>query len=357
MRRGRIFFYLAFILLLGLVAVVVVFQRLRPGSDPTVTASGEETTPPPAVATVDVVVVSQPIARGATLSEEVLTVVPMQENLFMPGMYSAVAEVVGRQVKYDVQPNTPVLSSMLIEPGQQISQDGSVAAITIPRGMVAVSIPVDKLSTVSYAPRPGDHVNVIVTVSFVDLDPDFQSILPNNTGLVVAPGPTGESGPTNLTASINSPQGRAEIDPVLGQTIYVVPSERQRQRFVSQTLLQDAVVLQMGDFPWNDKGAAAQETPEGEAAQAEEGEAEVEQGPEIVPVTLIVSPQDAVTLNYLMATDATLALALRSAGDDSRVQTEAVTLQFLLDQYRIPIPVKLPYGFEHNQQAEAAPVP
>lgn len=355
MRRGRIFFYLAFILLLGLVAVVVVWQRLLPGSNPTVPASGEEIAPPPAaVNTVDVVVISQPVARGATLGEDMLTVVPTQENLFMPGMFSSLGEVVGRQVKYDVQPNTPLLNSMLIEPGQQLSQDGSVAAINIPRGMVAISIPIDKLSSVSYAPRPGDHVNVIVTVSFVDLDPDFQSILPNNTGVVVAPGPGGEAGPTNLTASVGGPQGRAEIDPVLGQTIYVIPSERQRQRTASQTLLQDAVVLQMGDFPLPGQEVVAQ--PE---TEAEEAPAEGEPPPVIVPerVTLIVSPQDAVTLNYLMATRATLSLALRSSGDDSRVQTEAVTLQFLLDQYRIPIPVKLPYGFENPQQAETSLAP
>jgi hypothetical protein len=49
-------------------------------------------------------------------------------------------------------------------------------------------------------------------------------------------------------------------------------------------------------------------------------------------------------LNYLMYSGAKLTLALRASGDDSRVETEAVTLQFLLDQYNIPVPVKLPYG-------------
>jgi pilus assembly protein CpaB len=63
-------------------------------------------------------------------------------------------------------------------------------------------------------------------------------------------------------------------------------------------------------------------------------------------VTLIVSPQDAISLNYLIYSGAQLTLALRSAGDASRIETEAVTLQFLLDQYNIPVPVKLPYGLE-----------
>ena len=41
-----------------------------------------------------------------------------------------------------------------------------------------------------------------------------------------------------------------------------------------------------------------------------------------------------------------LSLALRSAQDDTRVQTEAATLDFLLQQYNIPVPVKLPFGTE-----------
>ena len=63
-------------------------------------------------------------------------------------------------------------------------------------------------------------------------------------------------------------------------------------------------------------------------------------------LTLIVSPQDAVTLNYLIYAGAELTLALRNPKDTQANGTEAVTLSYLLDQYNIPIPVKLPYGFE-----------
>jgi pilus assembly protein CpaB len=63
-------------------------------------------------------------------------------------------------------------------------------------------------------------------------------------------------------------------------------------------------------------------------------------------ITLIVNPQDAVTLNYLIYAGSQLTLVLRPSGDDTRVQTEATTLDFLLKQYNIPVPVKLPYGME-----------
>jgi pilus assembly protein CpaB len=61
-------------------------------------------------------------------------------------------------------------------------------------------------------------------------------------------------------------------------------------------------------------------------------------------ITLIVDPQSAVTINYLLYSGAELTLALRAAGDTTIVSTEATTLQFLLDVYNIPIPAKLPYS-------------
>lgn len=73
--------------------------------------------------------------------------------------------------------------------------------------------------------------------------------------------------------------------------------------------------------------------------------------PTPVPLTnnflsLVVTPQDAVTMNYLLFSGAQLTLVLRATDDNTRVQTEAVTLQYLLTQYNIPVPVKLPYSFQ-----------
>ena len=73
-------------------------------------------------------------------------------------------------------------------------------------------------------------------------------------------------------------------------------------------------------------------------------------------MTLIVSPQDAVTLNYVMLNaGAKLNLVLRSASDTKQIKTEAVTLQFLMDQYNIPVPAKLPYGMEPRVDVLSAP--
>lgn len=366
MRRGRIFFYLAFILILGVVAVVVLGQKfLQPA--PT-TSPNTASTQAPVVDTVNVVVVTQRVPRGGLISDKVLGQVPIQRSLLIQGMFTNQNEVIGRQAKFDLDAGMTLTNGMLVQSADQLSATGSNAALAIPRGMVAVSIPIDSLSSVSYAPEAGDHVNVIVSMMFVDLDPDFQTKLPNNSAILVAPGPIKpETGPNAITAhysdsTVSQPSvGKTVLDSVLGQSLYAVPSEQQRPRQVAQTLLQDAVVLHVGEFshtpaqassatPTPQPGASEVKDQSGETtttkAQADAQKAAAAAAEMPQSITLVVSPQDAVTLNYLLNTHARLTLALRSANDDSRVQTEAVTLQFLLDQYSIPIPVKLPYGIE-----------
>ena len=69
----------------------------------------------------------------------------------------------------------------------------------------------------------------------------------------------------------------------------------------------------------------------------------------------MVTPQDAVTLTYMIYANIPLNLTLRRGGDDSRQDTEAATLQFLLSQYDIPVPVKLAYGLTPRVDILALP--
>jgi Flp pilus assembly protein CpaB len=367
MRRGRIFFYLAFILILALVAVAVVYLRFI---QPSTTPVAQVPTPTP-IEMVNVVVVTQQVPRGQVLDENVLATVQIPRSAFVEGYFTDLAEVVGKRARVSLVPNMLLTTGMVVDTTEQLSETGSTAALQIPRGMVAVSVPINRLSSVSYALRPGDHVNVIVSLLFVDLDADFQSILPNKNAVVIAPSPgsleTGE-GATLTAASEGAAgvQGRAEIDPLLEQTFYVVPSEGQRPRLVAQTLLQDSIVLGIGEFPLKEEEAApeVQATPQAEEPAPQQQEAAPQPTPTPLPkpevITLIVTPQDAVTLNYLLNGPARISLALRPADDDTRVQTEAATLDFLLKQYNIPVPVKLPYGaesFEGSPQPAPQPTP
>lgn len=361
-RRGRIFIYLALFLVL-IVVLAWALLRNNLGGAPLTNQLAET---PAAQAMVNIVVTTQQVAKGTELTDAVLTTIPYpKQNIGSGTFYTNISDVVGKKAKIDLDAKMPITSTLVVD-----KSGGSIAAFSIPKGMVAVSIPIDRFSSVSYAVQAGDHVNVIITMLLKDLDTNFQTQLPNLTAGVITPGPeavtsSGDIGKPgavsvfpvhqNLMAEIagggpSSLLGRAETDTSLGQPVYVVPSESQRPRMVSQSLLQDVIVLGVGEFKTEAEiQAAAQPTPTAAPGQQNGNQQQAAAAAPPAPptvMTLIVTPQDALTLNFLMNNDARLTLALRGAGDDQRVKTEAVTLQYLMDQYNIPVPAKLPYGME-----------
>jgi pilus assembly protein CpaB len=362
MRRGRIFLLLALIIV---IALALVYLLVRGGGIlPKAKATNAPQLTPTPVSTSKVVVVTQQVQRGEIITADKLDTVDYQSDLVLPIMYTDVNQVVGKMARFTMDPYTVVTSTLVTE--SPITEMGSDDALFISPGMVAVSIPITRLSSVSFAPQRGDHVNVIVTMLFVDLDPAWQTILPNWTGNVIGPGGGGvlEGGGTTDKTAIDtllaqpfrgsSEQGRPETDLLMNQTFYILPSEPQRPRLVSQTLIQDVIVLQMGNFLTPAEKNALEATQPAPTATPEPG---AQQQPATAPtptpmpappdvITLIVSPQDAVTLNYLIYGGAELTLVLRNPRDAETNGTEAVTLSYLLDQYNIPIPVKLPYGFQ-----------
>jgi pilus assembly protein CpaB len=233
---------------------------------------------------------------------------------------------------------------MVAESAQGVAIAGPQWAAVIPPGMTTASLPATRLSLGAYGVADGAHVNVNACFLFVDVDASFQSKTPNNTAVLTATGFPKDALPI-LTISVSGaggPQGRLELDPSLQQPFYYIPSEDQRPRVVCQTILQDVTVLKRGNFP------LATATTQTGAAQPV-----AEPAPDIV--TLIVSPQDAVTLTYMVYTNAQMSMTLRNPSDQSRQQTEAATLQFVLSQYNIPVPAKLPYALQPRIDSLQAP--
>ena len=137
----------------------------------------------------------------------------------------------------------------------------------------------------------------------VDVDPANQSILPNFTAGVLSPG-AGANG-NQLTAQITSGGeasrvGTTVLDETLNQPIYLVPSEGQRPRLVTQMIMQNVQVLHVGAFPLPgeltpDQLAATGPTPTPTPVPAGQTAAPVAVvRPDVV--TLMVSPNDANTL-------------------------------------------------------------
>ncbi len=365
MRLGRLLIIVAVVLIVGVIAIGAFFFLRGGGSGP------EETPDPTQQAlesnTVEILVLLRPVNRGEEITDDVLGDLTYPRDLLLEGTITsdAKSEVIGKRAKYYLAQGLYLTDRMLSE-----NLVGSDASLEIEAGKVAVTIPIDRISSVAYSLQPGDRVDVISTMLFVDLDTEFQTASPNNTAGVVAPGPnvllTTESEEaisaslqtntdlSNLTAQVATggsvaPQGRAELDPVLQTPVYLVPSEpNQRPRMVSQMLMQNVTVLYVGEFPDpNAEEETVQAAPTEEPAEGEEAPPE----PEIVRpdlITLVVTPQEAVSLNYLMYSEAQLTLALRSNEDAQAdaVFTDAVTLNYLKDLYNIPLPSKLEFGLE-----------
>jgi pilus assembly protein CpaB len=363
MRLGRLLLLVALVIVVG--GGALYFLTQQGGSGGLTDAQIAQTQA--ALETVPVVFLQQPVARGEAIPIEKLGIKTLPK-IQVPDIYfSDPNAVAGKLARLDLEQGVFLTEAMLMEGLSVASDAGSEHARLIPEGMVAFPVPVNRFSSVGFGLARGDRVDVIVTQAFVDLDTQFQSETPNQTAGILAPGSNLVSGGganvltaeaySNLVAQSvgggdTSIQGRAELDALLDQPFYYVPSEPQRPRVVSQMIMQNLVVLNVGTFPvYNQKGEQvdlATPTPEG-AAQPEGEEPVAPSRPVSVPpdiITLVMWPQDAVTLNYLLYTGAKVTLALRAAGDGSQTPTDAVTLQYLMDVYRIPLPVRLPYGTE-----------
>ncbi|GAB4538263.1 MAG: hypothetical protein Fur002_01480 [Anaerolineales bacterium] len=345
MRSGRtIILVLVVILVLGGGGLLAFLQLQKNAAKKTA-----ETAQP---ASVEVYIAKQPIPQGVAITDEVLGTMKLPPENVIGVMYQTneKATLIGKIAKFNIDQGTPITESMVSDSVAPIS--GPAWATNINIGMTAVTLPASRLMLGANSVAKGAHVNIIACLSFVDIDPAFQTILPNDTAQLLSTGFLPDT-LTALTLSVGQAQGsqgRVELDPSLQQPYYLVPSEKtQRPRTVCQMMLQDTVVMEVGNF--TAASAATTTTPAGSPTPAPKPQAQ--QAPQQEPpakdlVTLIVSPQDAITLTYLMYSDAQLTLLLRNPTDQARLATEAVTLQFLLSQYNIPVPAKLPYSMDMN---------
>lgn len=365
MRRGRILILLALILLFGAAAAYLLLTSDGDGGP-----AAQET--PEAEVPSDVVyvaVAAQNISRGSFIPEtDAVIYTQMPRDLVVETMISSDSEenvraqVMGKRARMDILRGLFITEAMLTEEPNALIGPGSDASMAIPAGFTAVSIPMTRLSGVAYALKAGDVVDVVGSMLLVDLDPDFQSLLPNLVTPAIAPGGTEEfpapiltmvfgrfedTRPENLPPFI---YGKIITEPELEQPMHVFPQELQRPRLVTQRLIEQARVLKVGSFPLEEPEAAPTPEPEeGVGAPPPQQQSQAQTTVTIIKpdiVTLIVTPQDALALTWAIKSDVDLVLTLRAPGDTTLTETTSVTLQYLIDNYNITIPTKLPYGLE-----------
>ncbi len=361
MKRGRIFIYLALIIIIAVAAGGVYLWMHR---TPSITQpSTTQTTPQ--VRYVEIVTAGQNITPSTPITEAMLSSIQIPDTALVQGLFTNKADLVNMYAKFSIAQGVPITDSM-VSATAGANLPGSSWAPFIPQGLTAVAIPITRLSSVAYGIRDGDYVNIIVTMLLVDVDPTNQSILPNFSASVTSPGGTGQ--PVQLTAQISSGGetsrvGSTVLDPTLNQPIYLVPSEGQRPRLVTQMIMQNIQVLHVGSFPLPGETVCDQLTSSASGTVATATPAPAgQQQPNCVTrpdiVTLMVSPDDANTLVYLTYSGAKINLTLRNPNNPGpAVQTDAAMLEYLLTQYNIPVPAKLPYAVQPRLDNLLDPTP
>jgi Flp pilus assembly protein CpaB len=331
MRRGRILIFLVLIVVVGLGLLYLAYTQF---------GGGGLTPQPTQAALTEVYYAAQNIPQGTTITQEMLATFRIPPENVADVMFTRGEEggLVGQTARFTLDQGVIITSSMVGNGPVEIS--GPAWAVQIPSGMVAAAIPTNRLELVGYGVNDGAHVNVNACMLFVDVDPAFQTILPNFTAILTGPFAPPSAAP-QLSIGVTSGaeasrQGRVELDPTFQQPLYTVPSENQRSRLVCQMILQDVVVLKLGNF-----ALQAPATPDQNVTPSP-AQAQQQANPDIV--TLMVNPQDSISLNYFIYSGAVLSMTLRNPNDTSRLAAESATLTSLLTQYNISLPSKLPYA-------------
>ncbi len=299
MRAGRIFVLLGIVLGLGtMLAALFILSSNKPAQPIAV----------PTVPTTEKVVVAiQPIGEGTKVDPQTVEMREVDVSEVPVGALRNLNQALGKIARVPIYQAQVVEGSMLASEAQ-ILAEGASGSTLIPKGKVAIALPIDKLSSAAYAIQPGDFVDVLITMNFIDVDEQSQTKLP-------------------LTLSGENCPG-------------CVPSNPQIPRVTTQLLVQDAQILKVG--PWSSVEMSRTTSAAVESGQPpEQSQQQTAQYPDIL--TLMVNQQDALVIKYARESDARIDLALRSSGDHDVITTEPVTLDYMLARFGVVVPPKRPY--------------
>jgi len=286
--RGRLLILIGIIL--ALVSGFLVFKMLS-------TKPAKEEVPKK-IETKKVVVAVQNLSPNTQIVPEAVTIMEKPVDEVPEGALISISQTRGKYTAVEIFQGDIITKEMLKSYEEIVSER---PAHLVPTGMVAFTIKVNELSSVAYNIQPGDLVDVLVSFALMDVDQDTQ---------IIKTGPEGEE---------------------------------QTPRYVTQLTLQRVKVLDVGlrEYP-PVPGAGEGEAPPPEQAPAE-GEEAASTTYAYDYITLLLPQQDALVLKYLRETRAKIDLALRNPEDTAPISTEAVTLEYIMRRFNIPVPPKLPY--------------
>lgn len=374
--RARTFILLILVLLVAAFAVILVVANFAGGGISNLLGGGgteqvdEEGGGEPSLPTPTATPSFQPVVVaklrlpvGEILTSDVLDVEMRPiTNIALQGGYTftSTEQLEGRILKAEVSRGQEILFPMIALNPTDISAFGSDLALYVPNGQVAVALPVNRFSGASLAMRPGDKVDIVMTLRAVDIDPDFRSALPNRIERVI------ESALVQGQGFLFPPldEGRLEFIPEINQVALIVPGTNTVlitqdwqtgdpvPKRVTQLTVQQATVLYVGK--WIDPRRLEREQESAQEAAVATQQA-LDQGgtpapvmtPTPIPsrldafpdmVIISMSLQDALALKYARERRIKIDLVLRAPGDQTQFVTTSVSLPQIIDQGGLAIP-------------------
>lgn len=336
----------------------------------------EEPSQPPPTATPgleNVVVAKVNIPVGTMITDELLEVQRWpRTNIALQGGYTFTdtTRLIGRITKVDVSRGQSLLSPMLALNPTDIASFGSDLALYVPFGEVAVAFPVDRFNGAALAMRPGDAVDLIMTLRIVNIDPQFGTVLPNQVQRIIQSALL-DGQPFLFDKDI---YGRLEFIPEINQVGAIVPSTLglEGQDFtpglpipkrVTQLTIQQARVLYVGTWVDPREQEQLQIAARAAAVPGEDGSlpptptpipSRQETSPDVV--ILSMSSQDALALNWAMIRGVDINLVLRSPGDQTVFVTTSVSLPQIIDQGGLAIPEQSNFDLHPSMEDVSPPV-
>ena len=264
-RSNKVLIFLG--LFLGLVSAVLVVVYLKSAGEGGGDTSGGVVTP--------AVVAGGDIPAGTRITEEMVEIKNITSDAVLAGTYRDTGDVVGQVTRVPLVAGEQVIPTKVTATGAAIADvENPPLAYMIPEGKRAVSIQVNSVIGASGLIRPGDYVDIILTLKIESQEDGEEG---------TATGPTSDQ--------------------------------------IAQTILQNVQVLSI------DQDVAFTAVSESEDGAPAVGEG-TEANPEATTVTLAVSPAHGEVLTVAEAcAEPRLALALRAFGDSEPVQTRSVWAQ------------------------------
>lgn len=306
MRRGRILILLGLILALGTAAAVFVLLQT--------------TTKPPEgepVEREEVVVAIQPIAEDEPVEGRIeLRAVPMET---IPEAALRSLEGTGDKIAAGPIPQGTIIQPDLLVSPEERMQEGELGKLLEP-GFVAIALPIDELSSVSYGIQPGDHIDVLMTFFFADVDQETQLIEPLCPPL--CPSAEGEEQEAQVTEQI--------------------------PRLAAQLTLQDVRVLGVGRWEHEESQPTEEQTQQQQVQQPVAA---------VLPeyITVMVTPQDALVLKLAREQGVSIDLAIRAQDDIQQFATQQVTLDYIMARFGVSLPGQQPYTIRDVEEVQPRP--